>query len=125
MITFPESTRITPEKRALSHDYARENGLPLYDNLLVPRTKGFVAQVKGLRNAVPALYDLTICYGTSGNEPPSLMDLACGNYDHPVHIHCKRFEMFAPGSSSDGRKRMLCSNTAKRMADSLDPSTTT
>jgi len=93
MITFPESTRITPEKRALSHDYARENGLPLYDNLLVPRTKGFVAQVKGLRNVVPALYDLTICYGTSDNEPPSLMDLAGGNYDAPVHIHCKRFEM--------------------------------
>lgn len=107
MTTYPESTRLSPEKKALSHEYARKNNLPLWDHVLIPRTKGFVAQVKGLRDVVPALYDLTIAYGGINHEPPTPLDMGCGNYDHPVFIHCKRFEMKDLPKDDEGLREWL------------------
>ena len=93
MTTYPESTRLSPEKKIVSHRFSEKLGLPKWEHVLVPRTKGFVAQIEGLRDVVPAVYDLTIAYGGSDGEGPTPLDLGAGAYNNPICIHCKRFEM--------------------------------
>jgi hypothetical protein len=43
---YPEGTRITPKKWKESITFAAEKGLPQLNNVLLPRTKGFVFVAK-------------------------------------------------------------------------------
>ncbi|MCU0621714.1 MAG: lysophospholipid acyltransferase family protein, partial [Gemmatimonadales bacterium] len=49
LLSFPEGTRVSPDKVERSREYAAREGLAPLDHVLVPRTKGFVASVAGLR----------------------------------------------------------------------------
>ncbi|CAG8786637.1 3201_t:CDS:2 [Cetraspora pellucida] len=51
IVNFVEGTRLTSRKLLESQRFAKERGLPILRNLLVPRTKGFVACVRQLRDA--------------------------------------------------------------------------
>ena len=62
MVIFPEGTRIKPAKVAESVRFSEEHGLPVMNKVLFPRTKGFIATVKGLRQQIDAIYDVTILY---------------------------------------------------------------
>lgn len=59
---FPEGTRITPEKKRKSHEFATSRGLPVLDHVLLPRSKGFVYIVDKMRDSVDCVYDVTIAY---------------------------------------------------------------
>jgi 1-acyl-sn-glycerol-3-phosphate acyltransferase len=60
---YPEGTRITPQKRELSQQFARERGnLPLLKHVLLPRTKGFKFVCKHLPTAVSNVTDCTVGY---------------------------------------------------------------
>ena len=60
---FPEGTRLRPETLASvfphcnrclitqSHGYAKKMDLPVYNNVLIPRTKGFVACIREFRDS--------------------------------------------------------------------------
>lgn len=82
--------------------WCREHGRPLPKHLLHPRTKGFVACVKGLRQAehVKAVYDMTIAYSHNNKfleaptiwESLSLPDLS-GEAGYRFHVHVERFEL--------------------------------
>jgi 1-acyl-sn-glycerol-3-phosphate acyltransferase len=62
LISFSEGTRITAAKLARTREYANKQSLPLPEHVLIPRTKGFVASVEGLRGHIQAVYDVTIAY---------------------------------------------------------------
>ena len=62
LMLFPEGTRFKPEKLERSHEFARKKGLYQPEHTLIPRTKGFVASVKGLGQHLDAVYDITIGY---------------------------------------------------------------
>ena len=49
LLLFCEGTRFTREKHARSVEFARKNGLPELKHHLLPRTKGFVHSVNGLK----------------------------------------------------------------------------
>ncbi|CAG8603388.1 278_t:CDS:2 [Racocetra persica] len=51
IVNFVEGTRLTSKKLLEGQRFAKERGLPILRNLLVPRTKGFVACIRHLRNA--------------------------------------------------------------------------
>lgn len=107
VVTWPESTRLCPEKIELSHKFAEENGLPKWNNVLIPRTKGFIAQVKGLREIVPYLYDFTVGYGGPKHEPPTPLDMGLGGYGNSIHIHCRRYLMSDLPESDEELKKWL------------------
>ncbi|HIA02529.1 MAG TPA: acyltransferase [Myxococcales bacterium] len=88
-ITFAEGTRLLPHKLERSRAFAVERGLPQLNHLLLPRTKGFVAAVQGLREHLDAVYDATIAYE---NGVPSLWQWAKG-YVQKAHLHVRRFPM--------------------------------
>lgn len=86
LASFLEGTRKTPAKHARSVEYARARGLHVPKHTLVPRTKGFVATMIGLREHLDAVHDLTIAYV---GEVPSLVECFAGKLRR-VDVHVRR-----------------------------------
>jgi 1-acyl-sn-glycerol-3-phosphate acyltransferase len=86
LISFVEGTRLTSAKVKASRAYAEEHGLPLFEHVLIPRTKGFIATVKGLRDQVDAVYDITIGYRQG---VPTLWQYIKG-FSRVAHFHVRR-----------------------------------
>ena len=87
LISFVEGTRITEAKAESSRKYAREKGHPEFQHVLLPRTKGFVASMQGLRHYIDAVYDVTIGYPVG---VPSLWQFIKGQVTR-AHMHVRRF----------------------------------
>ncbi|MGC4122951.1 MAG: lysophospholipid acyltransferase family protein [Myxococcales bacterium] len=87
LVSFPEGTRQTADNRAASRRYAEEHGIPPFEHLLLPRTKGFCATVQGLRSHVGAVYDLTLAFEEG---VPTLWQFMKG-YARQAHLHVRRF----------------------------------
>lgn len=62
IIIFPEGTRFDEKKFAEAQKFSKENGYPIYDNLLVPKVKGLWTIYKHLKesNKLGNVYDLSI-----------------------------------------------------------------
>ncbi len=87
LLSFPEGTRLTPAKLERSQAYARKQGLPVTEHVMLPRTKGFAASVRALRTHVKAVYDITIGYEEG---IPTLWQYVCG-FAPKAHIHVRRY----------------------------------
>jgi hypothetical protein len=64
LVLFAEGTRFTPAKHAASIAFAEKSGLPPLKNLLLPRTKGFLATLQQIRGKFPAIYCATLAFNT-------------------------------------------------------------
>lgn len=89
VVSFLEGTRRTDEKMRRSQTFAADNGLYVPQRTLVPRTKGFVATVTGLRDHLDAVYDVTIGYP---ERVPSLVDCFACRVPH-VEVNVQRHPM--------------------------------
>jgi hypothetical protein len=69
----------------------------------VPRTKGFVASVEGLRSHIDAVYDITIGYEIG---IPTLWQYIKGLVQR-IHVHVRRFEIDSLPESADGLRLWL------------------
>jgi hypothetical protein len=87
LVSFAEGTRITETKLAKSQEFARTKGLRPTRNVQIPRTKGFVATIHGMRSHLDAVYDMTIGYP---DGVPTLWQFIKG-YATCVHLHVRRF----------------------------------
>ncbi|KAI3984361.1 hypothetical protein MKX01_011315 [Papaver californicum] len=88
---FVEGTRFTQAKLLAAQEYATSQGLPVPKNVLIPRTKGFVASVTNMRSFVPAIYDATVA--VPKNQPsPTMLRLLKGQ-PSVIHVHIKRHLM--------------------------------
>uniref|UniRef100_A0A6A7GCV4 Phospholipid/glycerol acyltransferase domain-containing protein n=1 Tax=Hirondellea gigas TaxID=1518452 RepID=A0A6A7GCV4_9CRUS len=59
---YPEGTRITNKKRIASHEFARGRNLPILQNVLLPRAKGFLILMEKLRSTFDSIIDVTTAY---------------------------------------------------------------
>ncbi len=103
LVSFVEGTRLTLPKLSAAQDYARAHELRPPVHTLVPRTKGFVASVEGLRSHIDAVYDLTIGYD---DAVPSLWQYLKGLVRR-IHVHVRRFPVADLPESADGLRRWL------------------
>lgn len=87
LMSFPEGTRVTPEKIERSRAYAAGQGLAPLEHLLIPRTKGFVATIRGLGAHAATVYDVTIGYE---GGVPTLWQFVKG-FARRAHLHVRRF----------------------------------
>ncbi|CAN4112331.1 unnamed protein product [Withania somnifera] len=87
LAVFLEGTDFTEEKCIRSKKYASENGLPILNNVLLPKTKGFYTCLEELRGSLDAVYDITIGYK---HHCPSFLDNAFGVDPAEVHMHICR-----------------------------------
>ncbi|PON76891.1 Phospholipid/glycerol acyltransferase [Parasponia andersonii] len=111
---FPEGTDFTEQKCIRSQKYAAENGLPVLNHVLIPKTKGFFASLEGLRGSIDAgcytfleivaytvycyVYDVTIAYK---HRCPTFMDNVFGVAPAEVHIHIRCISIDNIPSSED------------------------
>jgi hypothetical protein len=74
---FPEGTftdQTTIELVHSSQKFAAEKGWPVHQHVLVPRTKGFLLTVNGLRGHAEHVCDMTFVFkGTTGSHVRSLL----------------------------------------------------
>ncbi|KAL1564440.1 1-acyl-sn-glycerol-3-phosphate acyltransferase 4 [Salvia divinorum] len=104
LAVFPEGTDYTEQKCMRSQKFAREGGLPILKNVLLPKTKGFNACLKILRDSLDAVYDVTIAYK---NRCPSFMDNVFGVDPAEVHMHIRRIPMQQIPSTENGAAMWL------------------
>ncbi|KAF9975099.1 hypothetical protein BGZ73_001360 [Actinomortierella ambigua] len=97
--SFLEGSRLTPAKLAASQKFMQSRGLPVLSNVLMPRTKGFIACVQKFRGThVKYVYDFTIAYHhrTKGfGVPPDLVRVHTAqlNPEYKFHVHVRRFPL--------------------------------
>ena len=103
LVSFVEGTRISAAKVEASQRYAQSKGLPEFNNVLLPRTKGFVAVVKNLRDHLDAIYDVTIIYP---NGTPSLWQVVQGLV-REFHLDVRRFPVDTLPTSDAGLSEWL------------------
>jgi 1-acyl-sn-glycerol-3-phosphate acyltransferase len=89
LVSFLEGTRVTESKLELSRKFAAKRQLPQPRHLMIPRTKGFLATMTGLRDHLDAVYDVTIAYPTG---IPSLWQMIQGDVKK-VCIHIRRYPL--------------------------------
>lgn len=86
LVSFLEGTRITPAKLLKSQEYMKSKGQTPTEWVMAPRTKGFVASAKALREQLDAVYNITLFYPEG---IPSLWQLISGEVDRVV-MYVKR-----------------------------------
>jgi lysophosphatidic acid acyltransferase/lysophosphatidylinositol acyltransferase len=77
LLIFCEGTRFTEAKHKASNEFAKKKGLTELKHHLLPRTKGFVLTMHGLKDKFPALLDMTVTFRNDGAEP-TLMNILNG-----------------------------------------------
>ncbi|KAJ6716721.1 1-ACYL-SN-GLYCEROL-3-PHOSPHATE ACYLTRANSFERASE 5-RELATED [Salix koriyanagi] len=86
-----EKEQISPSRSVQGvKAYAAEHGLPILNNVLLPKTKGFYACMEDLRGSLDAVYDVTIGYKP---RCPSLLDNVFGVNPSEVHVHVRRIAL--------------------------------
>lgn len=97
LINYLEGTRFTLQKLKAAHDFAKKRDLKVLDQVLQPRTKGFISTVHALRGSAKAVYDVTIGYQESEKREirPSFQQM----YFTPpiteriIHVHQRRIPL--------------------------------
>ncbi|CAM9638056.1 unnamed protein product [Chrysoparadoxa australica] len=113
-LQFPEGNEFHRESVASSLEFARKEGRPELQRLLLPHTPAFTACINGLGACFPVVYDVTIAAaGYNGRVPENptsnlavVEELMTGEAiidqhglggwsrgDHEVHIQIKRYTM--------------------------------
>lgn len=105
LLSHVEGTRLTPAKLEESKKFAAERGLPIMEETLLPRVKGFVSVIQELRDMKTplVLYDTTLMYvdAVTGKTElpsghpvpgPSTFSLFFRPSSH-IHLHVKRYTM--------------------------------
>ena len=92
LVSFLEGTRSTPDKLEKAQNYAKEQSLYVPQQTLVPRTKGFIATLEGLREHLDAVYDVTLGY--QGEQVPGLLQCTFAQTQR-YDVHLERFPVSA------------------------------
>lgn len=69
LLMFCEGTRFSEKKLIESNKFAAKNNLTQLKHTLVPRTKGFVLTMEGIKEKFDAVWDITIGFRKDGAEP--------------------------------------------------------
>lgn len=91
LVSFLEGTRLTKAKLEKAQAFSEERGLHRPEHTLIPRTKGFVATMLGLRSHLDAVYDVTIGYPDS---TPTLVNCFEAKVKR-IEVHVRRYPVAA------------------------------
>ncbi|XP_070578991.1 lysocardiolipin acyltransferase 1-like [Ptychodera flava] len=102
ILIFPEGTDLSDNNKMKSADFAKKNGLQVYEYVLHPRTTGFIFLVEKLRkqSMLDAVHDITIGYPK--NIPQNELDILKGNFPREIHFHIKRHPVVTLPISEEG-----------------------
>ncbi len=104
ILIFPEGTRLTPQKLENSQNFARSNGLFVFNKLLYPRFKGFLGLMPIIRSKLDYLVDCTLIFKQG---IPTIADVLKGKADQTVHLHIRKFPVSEIPEEPDSLKEWL------------------
>lgn len=115
---FPEGTRMTPKKLKESQDYQKEKGYPVWNNVLLPRHRGFTLALNSLMGVITHISEITIWYEGYKKPIPELIDLVgeSPSKKHVLHIHQNRVPISAVPLDEEGRQKWLLESFARKEA---------
>ena len=87
LMSFLEGTRFSEKKRDAAQKFAQSRELYVPTHTLVPRVKGFVTSVEGLRTHVDAVYVVTIAYPKDGPSLTKWFSLRIPTVDLHVSVY--------------------------------------
>ncbi len=87
LISFLEGTRFSQRKQDAAQTFAQSRELYVPTHTLVPRVKGFVTSVEGLREHVDAVYVVTIAYPKDGPSLTKWFSLRIPTVDLHVTVY--------------------------------------
>ncbi|KAI9295177.1 acyltransferase-domain-containing protein [Neoconidiobolus thromboides FSU 785] len=99
LVSYLEGSRFSMSKCIESQKFSQKNQLPVLNNVLFPRTKGFLISLSKLRNShIEHVYDITMAYShrTKGfGVYPSIVDIHTLSHlrEYQFHIHVRRFSI--------------------------------
>lgn len=96
ILIFPEGTRFCPKKLANCNEYSLKNNYPMYENVLLPKSKGtyniLIELIK--QGKLNGFYDLTIDFkGISKNKAHTTKDLIMKDDIKSVHFHVNKIDL--------------------------------
>lgn len=64
LLIFPEGTRLTEKKLKEAREFSKSNNLPVYENLMVPKSKGlwFIVNKLAQSNRLGRIWDVTLIF---------------------------------------------------------------
>lgn len=105
LFIFPEGTDFAKHKHEKSTAFARERGLPVFNNLLLPRSKGFLQCLESSASAINAVYDVTVAYEESVR--PDFLSIFVGTRPKRVHLHVRRWLLSQLPTDEEARIQWL------------------
>ena len=103
VVIYPEGTRLKPSRLAVAREFARAQGMPLPQRVLIPRIRGFQATLEGLGDHLHAVYDMTIAYP---GPPPAIWDLLSGQGGR-IKVEIRRYPFGELPVDQDARAAWL------------------
>lgn len=111
LISYLEGTRFTQKKLQDARDFAKKRDLKVLDQVLQPRTKGFISTVHALRGNAQAVYDITIGYQESESREmvPSFKQLYLtpSFTNRVIHVHQRRIPLSEVPQGEEELKRWI------------------
>eukprot|EP00388_Colpodella_angusta_P044639 GDKK01063540.1.p1 GENE.GDKK01063540.1~~GDKK01063540.1.p1 ORF type:complete len:333 (-),score=9.64 GDKK01063540.1:43-1041(-) len=113
---FPEGTRMTDKKLEESQSYQKEKGYPVWNNVLLPRHRGFTLALNSLMGVITHVNEMTIWYDGYKRPIPDLIDLVgeSPKKKHVLHIHQNRVPIAAVPLDEEGRQKWLMESFARK-----------
>lgn len=96
ILIFPEGTRFCPKKLYKCNEYSLKNNYPLYENVLLPKSKGtYNILIELLKQGkLNGFYDLTINFeGIDKNKAHTTKDLIMKDDIKSVHFHINKIDI--------------------------------
>ncbi|KAK3774602.1 hypothetical protein RRG08_035031 [Elysia crispata] len=88
LLLFPEGTRFTEKKHIASLEVCRAKGYPELRHVLLPRPKGFIVSMHGLKGHFKTIINCTVAFERKGLAP-TLMNILNGK-PLVAHFHAER-----------------------------------
>lgn len=107
LLFFPEGTDLSPSNKEKNHLYASKTGLPRYEYVLHPRTKGFCVCVQELQKSLYPATLVNLSVGYLGNMPQNEKDIAAGKWPTEIHFHAEQEPMTSLPSDEQGITQWL------------------
>ncbi|XP_050674835.1 lysocardiolipin acyltransferase 1-like [Leptidea sinapis] len=114
VVLFPEGTDLSEENKRRSEKFAISKQLPVYDNVLHPRTTGWSMLCSRLRDAgLVSIYDVTIAYDKPAQTE---LDLLRGKIPRHVFFYFKRYSIDKLPMEEEGLKVWLTNRWKEKNA---------
>lgn len=105
---FPEGTRMAADKKKASQEYAKAKGYPVWENVLLPKYRGFCTALDSMKDTFQTIRDVTIQFEGWECGVPGFWDMITSDSSpKTLHIHIVKHKLSDVPDDEPGRQKWL------------------